>query len=114
MDQQQLQLPMLTWYEGPQLVASDVVRTATSYRDAVRACWNLRTRRNLTRRQLAEETGMLPSHISDYLHDDPERRDMPAKYIKATEAACGNRFISQWIAWNSELPVLEVAQRRTA
>jgi hypothetical protein len=63
---------------------------------------------------------MRASHISDYL--DPcaidkhgsDRRDMPAKYIRAFEAVCGNTFVSQFIAFESNLTVMEavIAQQK--
>jgi hypothetical protein len=112
----QLPLPMLTYYEAPVMVDTALIDAAPTYRDAVRRCWGMRTRKHMTMRQLAEETGSYPSHITDYLHIDHGKRELPARYIAAFEAACGNRFISQWIARRSELTVLEefVAQRKTA
>jgi hypothetical protein len=112
----QLALPMLTYYEAPKMVDSALVDACPSYRDAVRKCWDMRSRTRMTRRQLAEESGCYASHITDYLSDDYAKRDLPARYIAAFEGACGNRFISQWIARRSELTVLEefVAQRRSA
>ena len=55
-------------------------------------------------------------HVSDYLSDDETKRELPAKYIKAFEAVCGNSAISQWLAAQSKLTVLEEmqAERRTA
>jgi hypothetical protein len=114
MNGEQLRLPMLTQYSGPQLVNPEVVRAAATYRLAVLGCWNLRIRRKMTRRLLAEETGMLPSHLTDYLADDADRRDMPAKYIQAMEVACGNRFISQWLAMQANLTILEQYLHRRA
>jgi hypothetical protein len=114
----QLPLPMLTWYsEGkPRLVPIEVVRSAPNFRDAVRACWNLRTRRNMTRRQLAEEIGVPPSHLTDYLSELPDKRDMPAKYVEALEIACQNRFVTQWFTHRAELTHLEqvLLERRAA
>lgn len=110
---EQLKLPMLTVYEGPRLVDGDIVATCASYRDAVRACWEMRTRTNLTQRQLAEEAGLYAPHVSDYLNLQPltgkgqERRDLPAKSVNAVEIACGNRFISQWLARQARLPVMD-------
>ena len=37
----QLTLPMLTVYTGPRLVDDEIVTACRSYREAVRACWNL-------------------------------------------------------------------------
>lgn len=73
----------------------------------------------MTRATLAELTGMRASHITDYFEASPldkhknERRDMPAKYIKSFEAVCGNTFVSQFIAHQSQLTVLEsmIAER---
>jgi hypothetical protein len=118
MDHHQLPLPMLTVYsEGrPALVPLEVVRTATNYRSAVRGCWACRTRRNMTRRQLAEEIGVPASHLSDYLSDLPDKRDMPAKYVERMEIACQNRFVTQWFTAQAELTHLEqvLAERRAA
>jgi transcriptional regulator with XRE-family HTH domain len=94
---------------GPRLVDPEVVAACTSYRQAVRACWTLRTRRNLTKRLLAEEVGCYPCHVTDYLHGDdkPSRRDLPAKRINHFEIACGNRIVSQWLAAQAGLTILE-------
>lgn len=114
--QLQLTLPMLTWYDGPRLVPAEVVHSAMSYRDAVRGCWNLRARRGMTRRQLAEEVGVPASHLTDYLSDKPDKRDMPAKYIERFELACQNRFVTQWFAVQAKLTILEqvLEERRAA
>ena len=103
----QIHLPMLTYYESPKLVPIAVVQSMTCYRDAVKMCWATRSRASMTRRQLAEEIGSYGSHITDYLNDDPSKRELPARYIAEFEIACGNRLISQWIALRSELTVLE-------
>jgi len=112
----QLALPMLTYYEAPSMVNVAQVDACKTYRDAVLACWAMRTRTNMTKRQLAEEVGCYASHVTDYLSADPAKRDLPARHIADFEAACGNRMISQWIARRSELTVLEEfqAQRRIA
>lgn len=112
----QMPLPMLTYYQAPAMVDTGLVDAAPTYREAVRRCWAMRTRTQMTKRQLAEEVGCYASHITDYLSEDPGKRDLPARHIAAFEACCGNRFISQWIARKSELTVLEefVAQRKTA
>jgi hypothetical protein len=118
MNDEQLTLPMLTWYapDKPRLVPIELVRAAESYRDAVRACWALRSRRNMKPSVLAELTGMLPSHLSDYLSDKPDKRDMPAKYVETMELACGNRFITQWFTARAELTHMEqvLAERKAA
>jgi len=104
---QQLQLPMLTIYTGPRLVDLEIVDACRSYRAAVRACWELRTRRGLTRRVLAEEAGLYASHVSDYLSEDDAKRDLPARHINGFELACGNRMVSQWLARQASLTIME-------
>lgn len=110
----QIPLPMLTYYSSPVMVPTADIDACKTYREAVIACWDKRNRPQLTKRQLAEETGCYASHITDYLSADPAKRDLPARHIAEFEASCGNRFISQWIARRSELTVLEefVQQRR--
>ena len=112
----QLALPMLTYYEAPSMVDVALIEAAKTYREAVRVCWARRRRTNMTKRQLAEEVGCYASHITDYLSAEDAKRDLPARHIAEFEGACGNRFISQWIARRSELTVLEefVAQRKSA
>ena len=86
------------------------------YREAVRACWHLRTRRSLTLRQLAEEATLYASHVSDYVSADDAKRELPAKHQDAFEIACGNRVITQWDMARKHLTVLEslIEQRRAA
>lgn len=103
----QLDLPMLTYYQGPRLVAADVVSAITTYREAVCACWDLRTRRHLTKRALAVETGLYATHLSDYLSVLENKRELPARHIVAFENACGNRVITQWIASQAKVTILE-------
>ena len=110
----QLALPMLTYYEGPTLVDPQVVAEITDYRHAVRMCWELRRRKGMTRRVLAEEAGLYPSHVSDYLSDDPMKRELPAKHIAALEMSCGNRVITQWLTAKANLTILETFIRRAA
>lgn len=111
----QLQLPMLTVYTGPRLISQDVVAACKTYRDAVRMCHQLRTRTRMTNRQLAEEAALYASHLTDYLHEAADRRDLPAKCITEFEISCGNRCISQWLASQANLTILETfIQQRAA
>lgn len=107
----QLHLPMLTSYDGPALVPDEVLAGLLSYRAACRWAWDNRKRSRMTKRILAEECALYPSHVTDYfaLDDSPKRRDLPAKSVAAVEVACGNRCISQWLAKHSELPVLRAS-----
>lgn len=104
---EQLKLPMLTVYSGPRLVDAEIIDACKTFREACKACWDLRTRRGLTRRVLAEEAGLYPSHVSDYLHESITKRELPAKHVNAFELACGNRFVSQWLARQANLTILE-------
>lgn len=111
----QLGLQFLTHYDGPGLVDSKAVSSCQTYRQAVRTCWIMRKRTHMTRRQLAEETGCYPSHITDYLSDDDKRRELPAKHIDGFEIACGNRLITQWLTDRAHLTILEtLVQQRAA
>lgn len=104
---EQLKLPMLTVYTGPRLVDREIVDACKSYRDAVRACWDMRTRRNMTKRKLAEDAGLYPSHVTDYLSEVPKKRDLPASKVNDFELQCGNRMVSQWLARQANLTILE-------
>ena len=92
------------------VVPPEVVMSLHSYRHACRLAWKLRTVRNLTRRTLAEHTGLYTSHVSDYFSVHDNRRDLPARHIAAVERVLGNTVISQWVAQQSKLTVLEEMQ----
>lgn len=112
----QLNLPMLTVYEGPRLVDSVIVGALPTYRSAVRKCWELRTRPGMTIRLLAYEAELYASHASDYISAHEGKRELPARHVNAFEIACGNRAISQWLAAQARLTILEqfIEQRRLA
>jgi hypothetical protein len=111
----QMQLPMLTVYEGPRLLQPQIVQACKTYRDAVKACWTNRLRTRLTKAQIAEETGCYPSHVTDYLSDKETSRNLPAERIAAFEVSCGNRVITQWLAAQAHVTILEsFIQARTA
>lgn len=107
----QLKLPMLTVYQGPELVSREVVLACKTYREAVRACWEIGRKRRpgYTMRQLAVDIGSYPAHVTDYLHPDDKstRRDLPAKRVNEFEQEMGNRLVSQWLAWQAQLPVID-------
>lgn len=110
----QLTLPMLTYYQGPELVDASVIEGVKTYREAVRLCWLLRKRKNLTKRMLAEEAGLYASHVNDYLSESDTKRELPARYINKVELACGNRAISQWVIGQASLTILETLLRKAA
>lgn len=106
---QQLPLQMITYYAGPKLVPAEQLANIRSYREAVRTCYALATRPKLMLAVLADEAGLYPSHVSDYLSERPNKRELPAKHIAAFEISCGNRVISQWLARQSDLTIVRQA-----
>jgi hypothetical protein len=112
LDSEQLALALLGGVVQAQrlVVPPQVVMRVRSYRQACRLAWKLRRVRNLTRRSLAEQAGLYASHVSDYfsLHDN--KRELPARHIAVVERVLGNAVISQWVAQQSQLTVLEELQ----
>lgn len=117
-DTLQQEFPLLARMEGPHIVPVELMRTAKTYREAVRLCWALRRLRRLTFRQLAAECGLIHQHVGDYFNvdDKPGRRDLPAEAVRVVESFLGNTAISQWHARNASFTVLEELQagRRAA
>jgi hypothetical protein len=95
-------------------VSPEIVANLKTYREAVRWAWLRRRRVNMTQRILCEEVGSYPPHVSDYLNADDalKRRDLPASKVAAFETAVGNTAVSQWLALQSELPVVFIEQER--
>ena len=106
----QLELRLLGRLDGPSVVPASHIAACQSYRDAVRLCWALRRVKGMSSLTLAEAAGFPKNHRSDYLSDDEDKRELPARHIKAFEAVCGNTAISQWIAMGASLTVLEEMQ----
>ena len=114
----QMQLPMLTVYQGPKLVQIDVVYSVKTYREAVQKCFELRTRPRMSNALIAEEVGCCASHIGDYVttQERKTKRDLPAEHIQAFEVSMGNRLITQWMTSQAQLTILEslIPQRAAA
>ena len=112
--QLQAEFPLLARLAAPSVAPVELVLWCKSYRDAVRACWELRRVKRMTKAQLSAEAELTPQHVSDYLAADdlPRRRDLPGDKVAAFEAVCGNTLVSQWIARASGLTVLEEMQAR--
>jgi len=94
-------------------VPPEVVMRISSYRDACRLAWRVAFKlHNITKRTLAQSAGLYASHVTEYFsaHPKPKSRDLPAKYIAAVERVLGNTIISQWLAQQSKLTVLEELQ----
>lgn len=108
----QTEIPLLARIEGPSVVPTRLIDSCSSYREAVRLCWALRRVKGAKPADMAQHTGMVRQHVSDYLNPDdkPGRRDLPGDFVEACEDFCGNTAISQWHAARSKLTVLEEMQ----
>lgn len=109
---EQLSLPMLTVYSGPRLVDEALVARCRTYREAVRLCWEQRTRLNIKRSTLAEECVLYPSHVTDYFSESASRRELPAKKVDLVERSLGNRAISQWLLLQTQRSDSEALDER--
>lgn len=112
----QVSLPLLVRLDGPAVAPGHLVALASTYRDAVRLAWANKRIHFATLRQLAAETGMPPQHVSDYLNGDDKttRRSLPPERIAAFEAFVGNCIVSQCVAHQANLTVLEEVQASKA
>ena len=112
----QREFPLLGRLDAPSAVPNQWIRQAKTYRQAVRLAWELRRVRNLTKQALATEADLTPQHVSDYLaaDDKPQRRDLPADAVARFESVVGNTLVSQWLASQSQLSVLEEMQATRA
>jgi hypothetical protein len=105
----QLEFPLMGRLDAPSVAPRQWVHAAKTYRQAVRLSWHLKRVHKMTRQQLASEAELYPQHVTDYLHEDdkPSRRDLPADAIARFEGVVGNTLVSQWLAAQSKLTVLE-------
>jgi hypothetical protein len=110
-DRHTLPLPLVGGVVQAQVlhVPPEVVMRIPDYRHACRLAWKLR-RTRITQRTLSELCGLYTSHVSEYFSRHESRRELPARYIGVVEAALGNTVISQWLAQQSRLTVLEEMQ----
>lgn len=112
----QLEFPLMGRLDAPSAAPNQWVRAAKSYRQAVRMAWKMRRVQYMTRQQLATEAELYPQHVTDYLAEDdkPGRRDLPADAVARFESVVGNSLVSQWLAAQSKLTVLEEMQATRA
>jgi hypothetical protein len=89
------------------VVPTEVIARLPTYRHACRLAWKMRNPRNLTMRTVAEHTGCYVSHVSDYFSVHATRRELPAKYVGSVNRMLGNTIISQWLAHDGEITVVE-------
>lgn len=108
----QREFPLLARVNAPSAAPYQWIKHAKSYRQAVRLAWKFRTNEEMTRQQLATQAKLYPQHVTDYLHEDdkPARRDLPADKVADFERVVGNSIVSQWLAAQSKLTVLEQVQ----
>jgi len=97
------------------VVPHQVIIRIKTYRQACRMAFKLR-RPGVTQRDVCKAARLYPPHVSDYFSVHPNRRQLPAEKIALVSAALGNTLISQWVAAQDHLTVLEEmqAQRRQA
>ena len=120
-DELTLPLPLLGGAVQAQVlhVPPEVVMNIASYRDACRLAWRVAyVLHHITKRSVAEGAGLYAPHVTAYFSAQPrpKSRDLPAEKIAPTERVLRNTIISQWIAQQSKLTVLEELQaaRRAA
>ena len=115
---EQRELPLMGRIEGrPSVVPLQYVTACKTFREAVRVAFSLKQRaEGWTNAELARAAKLTPQHVSDYLakDDKPGRRDLPAQKVAEFERAVGNTLVSQWLAAQVQLTVLEELQATRA
>lgn len=104
--------PGFEYIEPARAVPAVYVRQCKTYREVCRMAWQMRRVRNMTYLMLAAYGGFYRPHVGDWFNKDDKktRRDLPADCISTFEAIVGNTLVSQWIAWQSKLTVVEEIQ----
>ena len=92
------------------VVPPEVIMQLRSYRHACRLACKLRAHKGLTKRALAERADLYAPHVSDYFSQADNKRELPARKIGTVENVLGNTVISQWVAQDFKLTVLEEMQ----
>lgn len=112
----QLELNLLGRIDAPSVVPTSLIKTARTYREAVRLCWALRRAKGLRPTDLGRDFGFTRQHVTDYFHEDdaPTRRSLPPERICEFEEICGNAAITQWLASRSKFTLLEELQAERA
>lgn len=112
----QTELPLFGRIDAPDAVPPQLLKLAATYRHAVRMCWTLRRAKGMKPSDLARDFGFTRQHVSDYLNADdrPTRRDLPADRVADFENACGNSFVTQWLASRHHFTLLEELQAERA
>jgi hypothetical protein len=110
----QMDLALMGRIDEAGVVPHSLIVQIADYREAVRMCWIYRRAQRMTQETLAERVpGMYASHVSDYLDvneftkNGQKRRSLPAHLIRDFRAACGNKIVTQWLAHQEGLTVME-------
>lgn len=101
---------LLCRLDAPSVVPPSRIALCETYREAVKLCWSLRRVTTMTQARLAEEAGLYPSHVSDYLHDGKSQRDLPGWAVRGFEWVCGNTAVTQWHNAQAKLTCIEEMQ----
>jgi hypothetical protein len=105
----------------PQWVETVVIQQIASYREACRLCWDQRRIKGLTLAMLASISDLYASHVTDYFHKEDQdkkgrrRRMLPAEQVAVVESILGNHAITQWLAGQKKLTIMErIISKRAA
>jgi len=99
-------------FEEPKIVSVQYVEMCDTWRKACRMAWQMRRIRNMTYTMFAAYTGFTRQHVGDWFNKDDlqTRRSMPVECVSVSEYVFGNKLLSQWIAAQSKLTILEEMQ----
>lgn len=102
--------------DAPKFVATWYVDKCKSWREVCRMAWQMRRVRNMTYTMFAAYGGFTRQHVGDWFNPDdkPTRRSMPVDCVHTAESILGVRILSQWIAKQSRLTILEEMQAERA
>lgn len=101
--------------EGPPMrfLPKELIDECTTYREACVLAWKHRTFVGLTESYLAVVCDLYQQHVSDYFRPDERdekgrrRRELPAHRIGTVQAQLGNGAISQWLARDMGVRLVE-------
>lgn len=93
---------------GPQSAPTDVVKSCSSYKHAIRLEWSMRRIKSMTQSQCAVLCGFHAPHFSQWLKEDGP--DMPAKFLKNFHSITGWTLGTQYLAMQAGLTVMEEVQ----
>jgi hypothetical protein len=100
---------------GPPLrfLSRELIEQCATYREACALAWKHRAFPGMTVTYLGAVCDLYQQHVSDYFHAserDPKgrrRRELPAHRISVVQAQLGNGAISQWLARDMGVRLVE-------